>query len=103
MRCRSASIPGDLSVLERDLLKDSLAAVKRFKAMLRHRFHLDPAVRRELALVNTKGMALGAVCFWDLPRPFDEWVAIVCETTGLDRRRDRDRRDREPCASKETA
>ncbi|MDD0841001.1 DUF294 nucleotidyltransferase-like domain-containing protein [Curvibacter sp. HBC61] len=30
-----------LSVLERDLLKDSLGAVKRFKALLRHRFHLD--------------------------------------------------------------
>ncbi|MDD0816992.1 DUF294 nucleotidyltransferase-like domain-containing protein [Curvibacter sp. HBC28] len=30
-----------LSVLERDLLKDSLGVVKRFKAQLRHRFHLD--------------------------------------------------------------
>ena len=30
-----------LSSLERDLLKDTLAAVKRFKVMLRQRFHLD--------------------------------------------------------------
>jgi CBS domain-containing protein len=30
-----------LTPLERDLLKDALGAVKRFKAMLRHRFHLD--------------------------------------------------------------
>jgi len=33
--------PDRLSPLERDLLKDALGAVKRFKAMLRHRFHLD--------------------------------------------------------------
>ncbi len=33
--------PARLSSLERDLLKDTLAAVKRFKAVLRHRFHLD--------------------------------------------------------------
>ena len=33
--------PDKLSSLERDLLKDTLAAVKRFKALLRHRFHLD--------------------------------------------------------------
>jgi CBS domain-containing protein len=32
---------GLLSALERDLLKDSLGAVKRFKAQLRHRFRLD--------------------------------------------------------------
>jgi CBS domain-containing protein len=30
-----------LTPLQRDLLKDSLAAVKRFKAMLRHRYRLD--------------------------------------------------------------
>jgi CBS domain-containing protein len=30
-----------LSPLQRDLLKDALAAVKRFKAMLRHRYRLD--------------------------------------------------------------
>ncbi len=33
--------PARLSPLERDLLKDTLAAVKRFKALLRLRFHLD--------------------------------------------------------------
>ena len=33
--------PAKLSSLERDLLKDTLAAVKRFKAVLRLRFHLD--------------------------------------------------------------
>ena len=33
--------PAQLSPLERDLLKDTLAAVKRFKALLRQRFHLD--------------------------------------------------------------
>jgi CBS domain-containing protein len=32
---------GALTPLERDLLKDALGAVKRFKAMLHHRFHLD--------------------------------------------------------------
>ena len=30
-----------LSSLERDLLKDALAVVKRFKVLLRYRFHLD--------------------------------------------------------------
>jgi CBS domain-containing protein len=30
-----------LSSLERDLLKDAFAAVKRFKALVRHQFHLD--------------------------------------------------------------
>lgn len=33
--------PEHLSSLERDLLKDTLAVVKRFKALLRQRFHLD--------------------------------------------------------------
>ena len=33
-----------LSSLDRDLLKDTLGVVKRFKVLLRHRFHLD-AVR----------------------------------------------------------
>ena len=33
--------PSRLSPLDRDLLKDALDVVKRFKAMLRHRFHLD--------------------------------------------------------------
>jgi CBS domain-containing protein len=32
-----------LSSLERDLLKDSLAVVKRFKALVRHQFHLEVA------------------------------------------------------------
>ena len=30
-----------LSTLDRDLLKDTLGVVKRFKALLRHRFHLE--------------------------------------------------------------
>jgi len=30
-----------LSSLERDLLKDALAVVKRFRALVRHRYHLD--------------------------------------------------------------
>ena len=30
-----------LSSLDRDLLKDTLGVVKRFKVLLRHRFHLD--------------------------------------------------------------
>ncbi len=30
-----------LSGLERDLLKDALAVVKRLKALLRHQFHLE--------------------------------------------------------------
>jgi CBS domain-containing protein len=32
-----------LSSLERDLLKDALAAVKRFKVLVRHQFHLEAA------------------------------------------------------------
>ena len=32
-----------LSSLERDLLKDALAVVKRFKALVRHQFHLEVA------------------------------------------------------------
>ncbi|MEQ1806581.1 MAG: putative nucleotidyltransferase substrate binding domain-containing protein, partial [Burkholderiaceae bacterium] len=32
-----------LSSLERDLLKDALAVVKRFKAQMRHQFHLETA------------------------------------------------------------
>jgi CBS domain-containing protein len=32
-----------LSSLERDLLKDALNVVKRFKALVRHQFHLDAA------------------------------------------------------------
>jgi len=32
---------GSLTSLQRDLLKDALAVVKRFKAMLRQRYHLD--------------------------------------------------------------
>jgi len=32
-----------LSSLERDLLKDALAVVKRFKAIVRNRFHMDAA------------------------------------------------------------
>lgn len=34
-------LPDKLSPLDRDLLKDTLGAVKRFKAMLRHQFHLE--------------------------------------------------------------
>jgi len=30
-----------LSSLERDLLKDALAAVRRFKTLVRHQFHLE--------------------------------------------------------------
>jgi CBS domain-containing protein len=30
-----------LSSLERDLLKDALAVVKRFRTLVRHRYHLD--------------------------------------------------------------
>jgi CBS domain-containing protein len=30
-----------LSTLDRDLLKDALGVVKRFKIFLRHRFHLE--------------------------------------------------------------
>ena len=30
-----------LNSLERDLLKDSFAVVKRFKTLVRHRFHLE--------------------------------------------------------------
>jgi CBS domain-containing protein len=33
--------PHALSRLERDLLKDALAVVKRFKALVRHHFHLE--------------------------------------------------------------
>jgi CBS domain-containing protein len=33
--------PGRLSSLDRDLLKDTLSVVKRFKQLLRQRFHLD--------------------------------------------------------------
>jgi len=40
----SGVVRGDrLSSLERDLLKDALAVVKRFKAIVRHQFHLDGA------------------------------------------------------------
>ncbi|WP_213959141.1 DUF294 nucleotidyltransferase-like domain-containing protein [Variovorax sp. dw_954] len=34
---------GQMSSLERDLLKDALAVVKRFKVLLRHQFHLEMA------------------------------------------------------------
>ena len=38
----SGGVPIDkLSSVERDLLKDTLAVVKRFKALLRHQFHLE--------------------------------------------------------------
>ncbi len=38
----SGGVPtGRLSSLERDLLKDSLAVVKRFKTLVRHQFHLE--------------------------------------------------------------
>jgi CBS domain-containing protein len=38
----SGAVHGDrLSSLERDLLKDALAVVKRFKAIVRNRFHLE--------------------------------------------------------------
>jgi CBS domain-containing protein len=30
-----------LSTLDRDLLKDTLGVVRRFKVLLRHRFHLE--------------------------------------------------------------
>jgi CBS domain-containing protein len=36
----SVNVAG-LSMLDRDLLKDTLGVVKRFKALLRQRFHLD--------------------------------------------------------------
>ena len=40
----SGGVPVDkLSSVERDLLKDTLAVVKRFKALLRHQFHLEAA------------------------------------------------------------
>ena len=40
----SGGVPTDkLSSLERDLLKDALAIVKRFKALVRHQFHLEGA------------------------------------------------------------
>jgi len=40
----SGGVRGDrLSSLERDLLKDALSVVKRFKAIVRNRFHLDAA------------------------------------------------------------
>jgi CBS domain-containing protein len=41
-RSASGAVRTDaLSSLERDLLKDALAVVKRFKALVRHRFHLE--------------------------------------------------------------
>jgi CBS domain-containing protein len=33
--------PEQLSSLDRDLLKDTLGVVKRFKQLIRQRFHLD--------------------------------------------------------------
>ena len=40
----TGGLPTDkLSSLERDLLKDALAVVKRFKALVRHQFHLEGA------------------------------------------------------------
>jgi CBS domain-containing protein len=40
----SGSVRTDrLSSLERDLLKDALAVVKRFKALVRHQFRLEGA------------------------------------------------------------
>jgi CBS domain-containing protein len=32
---------GSLSTLDRELLKDALGVVKQFKAVVRHRFHLE--------------------------------------------------------------
>ncbi len=40
-RVADGIVMADLSVLDRDLLKDTLAVVKRFKALLRQRFHLE--------------------------------------------------------------
>ena len=37
----SAVNVSQLSSLDRDLLKDTLGVVKRFKELLRHRFHLE--------------------------------------------------------------
>jgi len=43
-RAVSGSVDVDrLSSLERDLLKDALAVVKRFKTLVRHQFHLEGA------------------------------------------------------------
>ena len=40
----SGAIPtGQMSSLERDLLRDALAVVKRFKVLVRHQFHLEMA------------------------------------------------------------
>jgi CBS domain-containing protein len=40
----SGGVPTDrLSSLERDLLKDAFAVVKRFKVLVRHQFHLEAA------------------------------------------------------------
>ncbi|MCX2862535.1 DUF294 nucleotidyltransferase-like domain-containing protein [Paucibacter sp. PLA-PC-4] len=44
LRPASGAVRTDrLGSLERDLLKDALAVVKRFKALVRHQFHLDEA------------------------------------------------------------
>ena len=43
MRSAAPSRPRRLSSLERDLLKDALAVVKRFKVLVRHQFHLETA------------------------------------------------------------
>ncbi len=40
-RSAAACARDRLSSLERDLLKDALAVVKRFKVLVRHQFHLE--------------------------------------------------------------
>jgi CBS domain-containing protein len=82
----------EISKLERDLLKDSLQIVKRFKEVVRHHFRLacsESAVlerlKRGWQLRRLKDPAY-AHLFEDYAG--DEAVSIDCETTGLDTRRD---------------
>ena len=96
-RSAAASTPSASSSLERDLLKDALAVVKRFKALVR--LPVPPRRRLTVAMMPRWSEALRRrwllyhladpqFAFMYDPPPDGEWVALDCETTGLDVHRD---------------
>jgi hypothetical protein len=92
--------PATLSSLERDLLKDALAVVKRFArccnsvcAWMRCEHASVPVAPLPLAgglapPALLRQLADPALRLCAGPGAADEWVSLDCETTGLDVRRD---------------
>ena len=85
--CSSAS----LTTADRDILRDALRIVRQFREIIRNRYHLGGVLMMRGALRRLFYRAsLGdhAYRFLFEPGPPDEVVALDCETTGLDPRRD---------------